>query len=387
VRFNLRKAFLPGILLSRLCCVVEEKEHKKKLCCNVIFILFTDSYKVYGERVVTVVTVNSLYYFEQNTIIMATFPVSKLSIPSLPPSDRSLSDRTSHPAGEACQATSSGKNPGILETNRRARVARENIEVKNLLQNQQAISTAPSFTTNDNLPNIRNLQDLAGALGQLDYMFDDPNIDLEQYHTPPDLASRFLWTARNDIVGRSVADLGCGNGILGIGAKYIGADKVIGFEIDENAANKARANSKHGEFDQVIVCDVKKGITKDHYLQYDTVICNPPFGTRQKKADLKFLSTALKLSKRAVYSLHKSSTREYLLSRATRWGLEGKILAEIKYPLPKTYAMHRIDGKTNTKGIRGNDIEVCLLQLIKPENVIAAEAAANPHLINEKKEE
>jgi hypothetical protein len=43
--------------------------------------------------------------------------------------------------------------------------------------------------------------------------------------------------------------------------------------------------------------------------------------------------------------------------------------------------MHRIDAKTNTRGVTGNDIEVCLLQLIKPENVIAAEAAANPELV------
>ena len=285
------------------------------------------------------------------------------------------------PSGTPESSTLTGKNPGILEQNRRSRMARENQEVKVLLQNQQGIGPANSFTTSSHLPNIRNLQDLSGALGQLNYMFDDPNIELEQYHTPPDLASRFLWTARDDLVGRSVADLGCGNGILGIGAKYLGAHKVVGFEIDERAASKARANAKHNEFDQVIVCDVKNGIGKEHYLQYDTVICNPPFGTRQKKADLKFLSTALKLSKRAVYSLHKSSTKEYLLQRASRWGLEGKILAEIKYPLPKTYAMHRIDAKTNTRGVTGNDIEVCLLQLIKPENVIAAEAAANPDLV------
>ena len=255
------------------------------------------------------------------------------------------------------------------------------MEVKQLLQNQEATASAPPVNSMACLPTIRNLQDLSGALGQLDYTFDDPNIDLEQYHTPPDLAARFLYTARDDLVGRSVADLGCGNGILGIGAKYLGAHKVVGFEIDPRAASKATKNAVNGEFDDIIVCDVKKGIGEEHYLQYDTVICNPPFGTRQKKADLKFLSTALKLSKRAVYSLHKSSTKEYLLQRAQRWGLEGKILAEIKYPLPKTYAMHKIDGKTNTRGITGNDIEVCLLQLIKPDNVIAAEAAANPELM------
>ena len=309
---------------------------------------------------------------------------SLMRVESLPNGDCPKCGGRAHPADEACPTTFQGKNVGILEQNRRARVARENQEVQAHLNTYAHADThTPNSTTSfesSNLPTIRTLQDLSGALGQLDYEFDDPDIDLEQYHTPPDLAARFLWTAKNDIVGRSVADLGCGNGILGMGAKYLGAHSVMGFEIDESAANKARQNASNGEM-EVTVCDVKKGITEEHYLQYDTVITNPPFGTRQKKADTKFLSTALKLAKRAVYSLHKSSTKEYLLSRAERWGLEGKILAEIKYPLPKTYAMHRQDGKTKTRGIKGAEIEGCLLRLIKPPSVIAAEAAANPRLV------
>tara|TARA_B100000795_G_C22718734_1_gene406543 strand:- start:78 stop:1016 length:939 start_codon:yes stop_codon:yes gene_type:complete len=308
--------------------------------------------------------------------------VSLMRVDSIPTGDCPRCGGRAHPSDESCpqDVRIQGKNVGILEQNRRARIARENIEVQaHLDANAKAMMPNPSSPTSadPNLPTIRTLQDLAGALGQLDYTFDTPNIDLEQYHTPPDLAARFLWTAKDDLVGRSVADLGCGNGILGIGAKYLGAHTVMGFEIDEAAANKARKNASNGEM-QVTVCDVKKGITEEHYLQYDTVICNPPFGTRQKKADTKFLSTALKLARRAVYSLHKSSTKEYLLARAERWGLEGKILAEIKYPLPKTYPMHRQDGKTNTRGVSGADIEVCLLQMIKPENVMEAEKLANP---------
>lgn len=42
----------------------------------------------------------------------------------------------------------------------------------------------------------------------------------------------------------------------------------------------------------------------------DTVVMNPPFGTRKKGADMEFLSAAMKVASRAVYSLHKTSTRE-----------------------------------------------------------------------------
>ncbi|KAL9399433.1 hypothetical protein Peur_008394 [Populus x canadensis] len=42
----------------------------------------------------------------------------------------------------------------------------------------------------------------------------------------------------------------------------------------------------------------------------DTVAMNPPFGIRRKGADVDFLSAALKIAREAVYSLHKTSTRE-----------------------------------------------------------------------------
>lgn len=74
-------------------------------------------------------------------------------------------------------------------------------------------------------------------------------------------------------------------------------------------------------------------------LLVDTIVMNPPFGTRKKGADMDFLSLALKVritfytnfshyyskvsdastylrmqvASRAVYSLHKTSTREVFL--------------------------------------------------------------------------
>jgi predicted RNA methylase len=61
-------------------------------------------------------------------------------------------------------------------------------------------------------------------------------------------------------------------------------------------------------------------------LRCDTVVMNPPFGTRRKGADVDFLRAAARLVRGAggaVYSLHKSSTRAHLQKVALRWAAAG----------------------------------------------------------------
>lgn len=67
------------------------------------------------------------------------------------------------------------------------------------------------------------LQDVQG--------FSAPQILLEQYQTPPHIASRVLHTAQatfEDLEGKLVADLGCGCGMLMLGASLLEAAHVIG---------------------------------------------------------------------------------------------------------------------------------------------------------------
>lgn len=69
---------------------------------------------------------------------------------------------------------------------------------------------------------------------------------------------------------------------------------------------------------------------------------NPPFGTKNSTGiDMKFLEVATKLSSNAVYSLHKSSTRDYVLSKAKQFGAKGRVIAELRYDLPKVYKFHK----------------------------------------------
>lgn len=84
----------------------------------------------------------------------------------------------------------------------------------------------------------------------------------------------------------------------------------------------------------------------EHYAQHSPLA---------KGMDVRFLKTATRLARRAVYSFHKTSTREYLLRKITSdWGYEAKVVAELKFDIPATYKFH------NQKNV---DIEVDLIRV------------------------
>ena len=90
------------------------------------------------------------------------------------------------------------------------------------------------------------MRKLAISLSNLDTKQNlDPH--LEQYITPGDLASRWLFDilAFGDIKsGCRVVDLGAGNGILGIGASLLGADFTTFIEADLEMCNIAQKNAE-----------------------------------------------------------------------------------------------------------------------------------------------
>lgn len=75
---------------------------------------------------------------------------------------------------------------------------------------------------------------------------------------------------------------------------------------------------------------------------FDTVILNPPFGTKHNQGvDIEFVRVALEMSRGPVYSLHKTSTRTHIIKTAARWGLKAQVLAQLHYDLPNTYKFHK----------------------------------------------
>lgn len=179
---------------------------------------------------------------------------------------------------------------------------------------------------------------------------------LEQYPTSAHLASCVLSAIEEDIVGRRVADLGCGTGMLGIGAALMGAASVVGYDIDPDAIAVAQDNvssvcgytgDELGTLDFVL-CDVYHLPTVSYdtsgasSFPYDVVISNPPFGTRGTRgADMMFVQSGLGVAP-VVYSLHKTSSRRGVLKKAEKkLGATATVLAELRFDLPKTMKFHK----------------------------------------------
>ncbi|KAB7499059.1 Methyltransferase-like protein 5 [Armadillidium nasatum] len=191
--------------------------------------------------------------------------------------------------------------------------------------------------------------------------FESPKILFEQYETPAHIAACMLYTINSsfaDIENKSVADLGCGCGMLSIGSALLGAGCVMGFEIDSDAIEKFQENIEGFELGNIEIIQTDVLSLPDYWKgTFDTVVLNPPFGTKKNKGmDLKFLKIALDLSAHCVYSLHKSSTREFILKKATEWGFESKVIACLRYNLPNTYKFHKKESV---------DIEVDLIRFSK----------------------
>jgi predicted RNA methylase len=80
---------------------------------------------------------------------------------------------------------------------------------------------------------------------------------------------------------------------------------------------------------------------------FDTVVMNPPFGTRSTKGiDVLFLERALAAVRPggSIYYLHKTSKRGYLGDKVrSEWGQWSKfeVVAELRHEIPAMYAHHK----------------------------------------------
>eukprot|EP00041_Stephanoeca_diplocostata_P022414 m.534646 g.534646 ORF g.534646 m.534646 type:complete len:250 (+) comp22057_c0_seq8:338-1087(+) len=231
------------------------------------------------------------------------------------------------------------------------------------------------------------IKELEQWLSQVD-VFESPKMQLEQYPTSAHIAARMLFAMEEygDITGKSVADLGCGCGVLSIGSVIMGSATTVGYDIDPDALEIAQRNCDELDVPvDFLLCNVAaswvdeealtpnastpdgncsdSGQNHDHGQGgksagdsffapssfplrrdcIDTVIMNPPFGTKKgsEGIDMKFLKRALAISTTAVYSLHKSSTRAHIARRAKEWGVKMDVVAELRYDLPATYKVHK----------------------------------------------
>jgi putative methylase len=158
-----------------------------------------------------------------------------------------------------------------------------------------------------------------------------PDAGLEQYTTSEPVATTMLYLAAytyGDIEGKSILDLGCGTGRLALAAAFLGAQSVVGVDIDKTAVNAAAENAANVGLEANV--DWVVGDIDAVEGSFDTVVQNPPFGVQKRTADRRFLAKALEVGN-VVYSLHNHPyTDTRLLSRLKASG--GGLLQDTPSP-------------------------------------------------------
>tara|TARA_Y100001980_G_C14379736_1_gene182127 strand:- start:8 stop:622 length:615 start_codon:yes stop_codon:yes gene_type:complete len=192
---------------------------------------------------------------------------------------------------------------------------------------------------------VRRLAMLLSGLEQI----QSQSIELEQYATDGDLASRWLTdiSTFGDLhEGCSVADLGAGNGVLGLGAMALGAGRAILVESDAEACDIANFNAEEmGFLEEIQVIHANLGQETVDIEAADLIISNPPWGRQSPKADRPFLDAML--SARVTSHLMHSAEATHINPLFEEHGWSVERYGEADFALPAAYSHHsRKRGKT-----------------------------------------
>ena len=181
-------------------------------------------------------------------------------------------------------------------------------------------------------------------------VFESPSPSLEQYTTPAGIAAELLYFAlmKGDLVD-TVYDLGCGTGILAIGAALVDAPDVIGFDIDMNALITARQSAKNLGVGVGFVCSSIRDVPGRAH----TVIMNPPFGAQVRGSDRPFLVRALEVAD-VIYSIHNEGSYEFIKKFISPAVITDRY--KVGFPLRRTFKFHK------------KDIEVVNVEIYRIEN-------------------
>ncbi len=174
-------------------------------------------------------------------------------------------------------------------------------------------------------------------LGKLKTL-EEPRLKLEQYPISPETASELLYMAgfeHHDLRGL-VLDLGTGTGRLAIGAALMGAENVLGVDIDKRVIRLAEENARKARVNVDWIVTSLDGVRGS----FDAVVMNPPYGTRIPHEDTVFLSRAMELAP-VAYSIHKSSTRPFLIRFAGKKGWRVDEVRSASMRIPHLYEFHR----------------------------------------------
>ena len=192
------------------------------------------------------------------------------------------------------------------------------------------------------------LRSLAIQLSKLQEI-SSPNLNLEQYQTEGEIAARWLFDIQSfdDLKpGCRVVDLGCGNGILGIGAVLMGAGSAILVDSDEKSCEVSTRNVESlGISDSVKIINSKIGEKDIEIREADIVVSNPPWGTQKKASDRPFLEEIISIG--TIAHLMHSSQATHIRNFFNEFGWSSEEYGDLDFALPATYGHHsRMRGRT-----------------------------------------
>ena len=186
------------------------------------------------------------------------------------------------------------------------------------------------------------LRQLSMLLSKLEKC-ENPDVSLEQYTTSGELAARWIFdiAAFGDLSeGTSIIDLGSGNGILGIGALYLGANRAILVDSDSRCCEVSRKNAESlgGEKSCVVLESDVSSLDSD-LTDIDLVISNPPWGRQKEKADAPFLDLIESIG--VVSHIMHSSDAKHIRTRFEEAGWSVEKYGEADFAIPASFDHHR----------------------------------------------
>ena len=193
--------------------------------------------------------------------------------------------------------------------------------------------------------NTRNMQKAIHTKSQLAIQLSKLKIPEElkpkpeQYITPGEIAAGLAWDALLDgnIKGKTVADLGAGTGVLGIAALMLGAKHV--FFVENDPAMLAALKINLSQFTEAS-CTILKQSINEFKEKPDTILQNPPFGTKSRHADKEFLEKAFQAAT-SVYTIHKSSTAEFIVGLAHKNSFALIRKRDFDFPIKHQFRFHK----------------------------------------------
>jgi len=167
-----------------------------------------------------------------------------------------------------------------------------------------------------------------------------PNYLLEQYELDSDTATRFIHNLLPYINNGVVIDAGCGSGSLTIAAILLGLNYILAVDIDREALKLIRENlinfGIHQNVDIIQADFLKFNVNR----RVEGVIMNPPFGTKTRNMDKRFILKAFTLAN-FICSMHKEGNDKFFQRLSSRRGFFLIKLDRLRIVIKNMMPFHR----------------------------------------------